>query len=187
MGKRQLMNKGKGKKVMALFLVMCFVALSGPLIARERQGAKVKVLGKNGEHREGELIAVKQNSILVLSSSRVDEALSVTDIKLIEIKKETRATAGVIGVVVGILAGGGAGALIGGGGNKGEGLAGLSNSIRGGTQGLVFGALVGGLIGGMTASQVGAYEKLQIEGKSPEAVKAGLEKLRSRARVPDAQ
>ena len=179
MGKTRLMDRGNGKKVVVLFLVLCFVALSGRLLAGERRGADLLITKKDGQQVISELVAVKQNSIVVLSFSGADEAINVSDIRFIEIKKHSRVLEG---VVFGILVGGMVGAAIGSANDPPGLLHGIETA-----QGVGIGALAGGLLGVMIGSQIGASERFQIEGKSPEAAKAVLEKLRSKARVPDAQ
>ena len=52
------------------------MTLSGNLIAKERRGAELIVQKKDGQQIRGELIAVKQNSLLLLVSG-VDTAIKV--------------------------------------------------------------------------------------------------------------
>ena len=110
MGKIRLVGTGKGKKAAALFLVLCLVALSGRLIAGERRGADLLITKKDGREVLSELVAVKQESILVLSVSGADEAINVSDIRSVEIMKHSRMLEG---VVCGILVCGMAGLAIG--------------------------------------------------------------------------
>jgi len=179
MRKTKLMNKGKGKKVVALFLALCFVTLSGRLIAGERQGAKLLITKKDGQTVLSELVAAKQNSIVVLSYSGADEAINVSDIRSVEIMKHSRMLEG---VVCGILVCGMAGLAIGSANDPPGFMHGIKSA-----EGAGIGALAGVPVGLVLGHLLGSPERFQIEGKSPEEVKAILEKLRSKGRVPDFQ
>ena len=98
--------KAKGKKFVSLFLVFSLLALSGNLYAKKK-GAELVIQKKDGQEVRGELIAVKQNSLLWLDSeSGADVSVGIGDIKLIKIMKISRAAAG-----IGFLEGAGVGAL----------------------------------------------------------------------------
>jgi hypothetical protein len=92
----------KGKIFVSLFLVFSILALSGNLMAKERRGAKLIITKKDWQQVKGELIAVKQNSLLLLVSG-VDVGVDISDIKVVRIVKKSEAVAG---LVVGVLVGG---------------------------------------------------------------------------------
>ena len=57
-----------GKKFISLFLIFSLMMLSANLYAKERRGAKLIITKKDGQRIEGELIAVKPNSLLLLDA-----------------------------------------------------------------------------------------------------------------------
>jgi hypothetical protein len=170
------------KKQILIFCVLCLMALSGNLAAKERHGANTVITKKDGRAVKGELIAVKMDSILLLISPwGIDGSIGISDISSIRIAKKSKA---LIGAISGSLLGGLAGAYIGQ--EVGEYHGGLLDfstafTIIGGAIGVLAGGGGGLLIG----SHVKDWEKFDIEGKSPEGIKMILERLRSRARVPN--
>jgi len=167
------------KKVIALILVLSLlVSIHGELLAKEKRGAELLIQKKDGEDVRGELIAIKQNSLLILDSVlKTDLSVDIGEIKVIIIMKISKA-------VGGLLVGGALGALLGFMANSApsKGWGGL-NLGRGGN------TVVGGLMGGGIGAAIGAFggidEKIQIEGKSAGEIRGTLEHLRQKARVPD--
>lgn len=90
------------------------------------------------------------------------------------------------GTIIGSLLGGGAGALIGAEIGKPKGRVVLVDysTVITITSGAV-GALVGAGGGYLIGSHKKKWEVFDIEGKSPEEIEISLEKLRSKARVPN--
>ena len=83
--------KGKMGKIISLLVIFSLSGLSGNLMAGERRGATIVVHKKDGAQEKGELIAIKQNSILLLgSSSGTDVSVDVPDIKTIGILKKSK-------------------------------------------------------------------------------------------------
>ena len=81
----------KRKKFISLFLVFSLVALSGNLMAKERKGATLRIQKKDGQQVNGELIAVKKNSLLLLDAeTSSDITIQITDVKAITIRKKSR-------------------------------------------------------------------------------------------------
>jgi hypothetical protein len=69
------------KKFTDLFLVFCILALSGNLFAKERKGADLIIQKKEGQQVRGELIAVKENSLLLLErESGADMPVDIGDV-----------------------------------------------------------------------------------------------------------
>ena len=174
------------KKIMTLIIGVALLFPSGALFAQERQGVQLEITKTVGTKINGELIAVKQDSTLLLesslleSSSGIGGSIDVSEVKTIKIVKGSKTRTGVI---VGILAGGAIGVAIGYTiGYHSEGGA-ESGQIQGG----LIGGLVGGSLGAGIGSSIHNYETFQIEGKSQEEIKAFLEKLRTQARFPDYQ
>jgi len=69
------------RKFIALFMVFSILSLSGNLIAKERRGAELMVDKKDGQQVRGELIAVKQDSLLLLErESGADVSVDIEEI-----------------------------------------------------------------------------------------------------------
>lgn len=171
----------KSKKLLSLFLVFSLVVLSGNLYAKKR-GAELTIIKKDGHLIRGELIAVKEHSLLLLSAT--DISIDIGDIKVIEIEKKSKLGKGAL---YGLLICGGGGALLGG-------IAGAVEeehdvSILGGALiGTLFFAPAGALLGaiiGLVAT--GADETIQIEGMSDLEIREALNKLRKKARIRNFQ
>jgi hypothetical protein len=180
----KLWFNGKMGKSMSWLVIFSLLGLSGNLLAGERLGATLVVQKKDGAQEKGELIAVKQNSILLLgSSSGADVSIDVPDIKTIRIVKKSKALPGL-----------GYGFLIGGGVGAGIGLASGNDSpghfvmFTAGQKALIIGAVFGA-VGGVVGLLVGGLgtkdEIFPIEGKSDPVIQAELMVLKRKARIPD--
>ncbi|MGB6865161.1 MAG: hypothetical protein WBE11_05665, partial [Candidatus Aminicenantaceae bacterium] len=99
-----------GKKLISLFLVFSLMMLSLNLYAKERRGAKLQIIKKDGQQVEGELITVKPNSLLLLNTEGKDVSVSVEEILIIRLAKKSKFLKG---MGIGILVGAGAGAIFG--------------------------------------------------------------------------
>ena len=164
------------KKVIVLVLVIVLlVSIHGELLAKEKRGAELLIQKKDGEEVRGELIAVKQNSLLLLDSVlKTDVSVHIGGIKVIIIMQKSKA-------VGGLLIGGALGALLGY--MSYQPSVGFTIDFgRGGTT-LVAG-LMGGGIGAAIGALLGIDEKIQIEGKSAGEIRGTLEHLRQKARIP---
>lgn len=171
----------KGKKFLSLFLVFSLVILSGNLYAKGKQGAKLVIMKKDGKVIIGELITVKEDSLLLLDTARKDVSVSIGDIKVIRIKEKSEALGG---VVIGLLIGAGFTALValpsekdpmGGQVTDGKGL-----------QFLWWGAVfvpIGMIIGGILGAGAEKEKKIQIEGMPPQTIKSYLDYLCNKARI----
>ncbi len=158
----------------AVALVISLLALPADISAKEKRGATLIVTRLDGSQSRGELIAVKRDSLLLLSNGR-DESIDLADIKTVRIVRKSRA-----GLFCGIggTAGAAAGAYVGvytGGGDDESGPA----SIRGG---VVYGAL-GALAGLLADSMVNSDTHFTVAGKTPEAVAGFWDKLQAYARM----
>jgi len=175
--------KGKMGRIMSLLVIFSLLGLSGNLMAGERRGATLVVQKKDGAQEKGELIAVKQNSILLLGySSRADVSIDVPDIKTIRIEGKSRVWTG---LGYGFLIGGGVGAGIGLlSGNDTSGWFRFTAGGKAVLLGIMFG-VAGGIIGLVAGGLTGIDQTIQIEGKSDAAVQALLMDLKPKARIPD--
>ena len=98
------------RKFIALFLVFSLLALLGNLFAKERRGAQLVIEQMDGQLVGGELIAVKNSSLLLLSEVGTDVSVGIKNVKVIKIVRKSKAK---LAAGIGLLAGGAFGALIG--------------------------------------------------------------------------
>jgi hypothetical protein len=161
------------KKLIALFLVLSLLILSGNLYAKKK-GAAIKVFKIDGLQVGGELIAVKVNSLLLLSESGADVSVYIRDVNVIKIIKKPKTTWGAgLGLFMGVAPGASIGYRVG------------WRTLAGAFWGGVIGGLAGAIVGGFIGASLGKEVTIQIEGKSDTEIKEILEDLRSKARVPD--
>jgi hypothetical protein len=164
------------KKLIASALIGSLIILPGVLLAQERRGAMVVVTRKTGGQVAGELIVVKQDSLLLLSPVGKDESVDIPDIWTIEIVRKHKAGSGFL---IGFLAGGIAGGVLGSQWNKGD------SSYKGAAilpGALLFGAL-SGLVGLGIGAATGADKMIEL-GKMPNPdVNKALAGLRMKARM----
>ena len=97
------------RKVSAL-LVVSLLIFSADLPSKEKRGAALVVQKNDGQVLKGELIAVKENSLLLLSAEGADVSVDIKDIDIIKIvrKKQVLKWAGIGllgGALTGVLAG----------------------------------------------------------------------------------
>ena len=181
-------RKGKMGKTLSLLLIISLLGLSQNLFAGERHGAILSVQKKDGHQENGELIAVKPISLLLLdSASGADVSIEVTDISAIKVIKKSRTW---IGLGLGALIGAGIGALLGvtnvvdperiGGRRVLWGSRGQKAVVIG-----AFFAVPSGLLGLGIGAAAGADKKIQFEGKSDLEIQSALGELRQKARIPD--
>lgn len=167
------------KKFIALFLVFSIISLYTGLYAKERHGADIMVQRIDGQQVSGELIAVRVDSLLLRESALwADVTVDVEDIKVITIVKESKK-------VLGMLIGGGSGALIAAVAYKESEEMFSFYPTKG--QMVVGAAIFGILVGWATAVGAGKDKTIQIEGRSDSEIKKILEDLRKKARVPNFQ
>jgi len=172
--------KGKGIKRVAFLFVVSLVAFSGNLMAKERKGADIVVMKTDGNPVRGELIAVKQHSLLLMEwQTRGDVSINIKDVRYINFSGKSNITkGGLTGLLMGGVFGA-VGATVSSGSNSGKTRYFLV--LTGGFAGV--GALVGAVVGAIS----GKDKEIQIEGKNDAEISAILEDLRSKSRVPDAQ
>jgi hypothetical protein len=185
-----VLSRSEIKKRIVTTVVILSLSLflfSSDLAARERRGAELVIQKQDGGQMGGELIAVKQNSLLLLDAiSNTDVSVAIGDVAIIKIFKKSKA---LIGAVFGLLAGAGVGAI--------------SASVHGGNQEedpwaefwggmyrtsiLVLFISAGTVIGLAAGAALGKDETIEFQGKSPEEIKSILVKLRKQARIPNFQ
>ena len=177
--------KVRGKKFISLFLVFSLVTINCASLRttggkREKQGAKLIITKKNGYQTEGELIAVKPNSLLLLSITGRDVSVEIADIKAIRIAKKSKA---LLGSGIGLIIFGGGTALFVEtfGRNSWEPPDLHKFAVGFGA----IGAIVGLVIGGITGELLGTDKTIHFEGMTDSEIKEALDKLRKKARIRD--
>lgn len=172
------MTRGIRRQI-ALALIVSLVLLPEALSAKGRQGAGLIVVRKDGSQVTGELIAVKQDSLVLLNPVGKDDSVAVADISSVTVDKPSKAGKGFL---IGLLVGGAGGAIAGALVPTDEGYQALA--IGAGV--LVFGA-AGGLIGLGLGAAAGSDETIDFRGLSEAEVGQVLVRLRGMARMPAAQ
>ncbi|NTV80650.1 MAG: hypothetical protein HGA24_04415 [Candidatus Aminicenantes bacterium] len=87
----------------AIVLAILMLVLPGSLIARDKRGATIVVTFKDGHFAEGELIAVKPDSLLLLAGK--DETVALAEVRSIRVVRKSRAlVGGLCGLAAGITA-----------------------------------------------------------------------------------
>jgi hypothetical protein len=96
--RRLNMRKGVWGKIgggVSLVLVTLMLFPSGALQAKEREGARLIVFKKDGARLEGELIAVRQNLLLVMPEDESAAVfIDVSDVTAITFVKKSKALSG---------------------------------------------------------------------------------------------
>ena len=175
----------RGKKFISLFLVFSLVTINCASLRttggkKEKHGAKLIITKKNGYQTEGELIAVKPNSLLLLSITGRDVSVEIEEIKIIRIEKKSKMLLGVgLGAAICIVGGGLLGIVLPGEPPVGD--SGLEFGLMMGACFSPIAAIVGGTIGGI----VGIDKTIYFEGMSDSEVSEALDKLRKKARIRD--
>jgi hypothetical protein len=164
-------------KVWTLVLIFSFFLCAVNLAAKERHGAELVVHKLDRQRIDGELIAVRQNSLLLLGSEGADVSVDINDINVIIIEKKSKALIGALG---GFLIGGAAGGYFFSRGKEGLEQVFTPFAI------LVYGGL-GSIVGLCIGVTFGTDKAIKIEGKSDAEIKEILEKLHKQARVTNAQ
>ncbi len=162
------------KKILALFLTFSILALTGNLYAKERKGTELVIHKKDGKEVKGELIVVKENSLLIMESlSGADVSVSFRDISVLRIVKKSKAlTWGGFGFLLG--------ALAGYGGNASSGFMAPTDYAAAVGVG-IFGFLIGAGFGAIA----GGDEVIKLEGLPMSGIKERMYGLRKETRVPD--
>ena len=134
---------------------------------------------RDGQVVEGELIAVKENSLLILETkSGADFTITNSDLSIITIVKKSKA---LLGGGIGFLAGAGIGALIGYSIHDTYMATASESTVFGAVGGAVLGLSAGAVIGAI----VGADKTIQIEGRTELEISKEMDILREKARIPD--
>ena len=164
------------KKSVTVLLMVAFAGGSGALWAKERKGAQLVIELRDGGRAAGELISVRNRSLLLLDAQGKDGAYDVAQITKIRVVRKSKAKKG---AVIGFLAGG----LV-------AGIAGAKNAEADNAN-PASGFLILGGIGGAISGGIGwgwgaalGHDKMMVfSGRSDAEVEHRLKKLRRYARV----
>jgi hypothetical protein len=149
------------------FAIAMLFVFPVPAPAKEPRGAKIVVTCVDGKQYEGELLAVKEDSLLLLGSGDRGESIDLAGIVSVRIKRKSRAGTLAIG---GLLAGGLGGAILGS--QAGDDV--FDNPS------LAIGAIFGGLgaLAGLALSiPVGMDSTFAVSGEPDATVERRLKKL----------
>ncbi len=175
--------KSKGKRAVLLSALIVFGAFTSNSYAKEKKhGAELEIQKKDGQSVRGELLTVKDNSLLVMESGSLSGiSVDISDVHKIKILKKSRLLKG---LGFGLLIGGGSGVLLGFlSGDDPSGWFSMTAGQKALAGGLAFGIL-GVPIGGIWGAIKGIDESIVLEGRSPEEIKLILKKLNSKSRFP---
>jgi hypothetical protein len=168
------------KKTISLSLVLSILALSGNLFAH-KQGAVLRITDGDGQVIEGELLAIKQDSLLLMAaSSQEGFTVDIDDIKSIEIKRDSRESRFWSGFLPRALILG----AVGFGFAFGKAWIGGEEDFQledGYPYAYIF-ALSGATLWGLAKAVPGEYKTIRIEEKSPLKRENILKKLEKKAR-----
>ena len=163
-----------------VFIFILIVPLG--LYAKEKKGAQLLVLNKDGGSVQGELIAVKESALLLLSSEGMDLTIDINHVDEIRIVKKSQMILGAgIGTVVGALGG----SLLLNDiwylehGDLSKGEAALKSGVVFGAVGLTLGGVIGAYAGQDKVYPVAEYQQTEMQ--------VLLAKLSKQARVTNYQ
>ena len=164
----------------AVLLSALVLAVSSAEAAQGRRGATVVVALKNGGERNGELVAVRTDSLVMVDPEGLDATVELSEARSVRI---VRASKGGLGGLIGIVAGAAVGYLGGFALSASSGacpdceapLAGYGLGVIGGFVGLGAGALIG--------ESAGRDIVIPLDAVTESERSARLRKLRRYARV----
>ncbi len=165
-----------------IYILVCTLVFPLGLLAKEKRGIDLVVQTKDEQIFRGELITVKEHSLLLLSDEGADVAVDIGEITNLTIVKKSKFEAGF-----------GYGALVGGGAMTVALLASLeSGDIESTASGFIFvgvtvlvGAAIGGAVGGVVGAVSGTDKNFDVDAMTDTEIQEMLDHLRSKARVTD--
>jgi hypothetical protein len=177
-------------KYLIFVFIFILIALPSELLTKGRRGAKLQIQKKDATYLTGELIAVKKESLLLVDSdTAVDISVALDDIEVIEILKKPKLLFGAgIGLVLGAAVGTASGFILGDDEPRSGDEQGNFKTRTAGEKALVNSILFGliGLIGGgIVGADLGKTETIYFNDLTPEEKTETLQKLSSKARIPD--
>lgn len=167
-------------KLVSLALALMTLILPGNLSSGERRGARVIITLKDGQKAEGELIAVKPDSLLLFSGK--DESVELVGIRSIRVVRKSKA---LLGALCGLGAGAGGAAIYIASTKTPNNLLGVVKASLGVAGAVTLFPLAGLGIGIGIGALAGTDRTIELEGKSESEVRQALAYLRGKARVRD--
>ena len=170
------------KKILAVFLVLTILMLTGNLHAKDKKGADLLIRKADGGEVRGELIVVKETSLLLKDpSSGADVSVDIGDAAVIRVVKKSKFWQG---AGYGFLASSLSLSAIAWATDEEY----FTDPEGGGPFILMlwFG-IPGFLVGGIVGSILGTDKTIEIEGRTSAEIEEALDYLRARARVRDFQ
>jgi hypothetical protein len=167
------------RRLVASALVVSFISLPGALSAQGKRGVDLIVTPKDGPSVSGELIAVKQSSLLLLTPVGKDVSVDLYQILTIIIAKKSKAGSGFL---TGFIIGGIAGGILGASGEDPP--VGKGGAIFLGA--LLIGGVCG-LVGLGIGAAAGSDETIEFGSLSEAEASQALDRLRGMARMRSAQ
>lgn len=174
--------KRTGRSVHFFVITALVLGLSAnALTAKERRGSTVRVTLKSGAHAQGELIAVRQDSLLILDGSGQETSFDVGEVLSLRVTRRKKGfPAGFAGFVAGAAIGYTAGANPHGWPHDDD-----TRVLNGVGLGLlcgVIGAVTGSIVEREARRNATSY--ILLEGMSDQQVKETLARLDTHARRP---
>ena len=166
-----------------LVFILFITILPGNSFAKDKKhGSEVIVRKKDGATIKAELLTVKNNEIILMDSFDMSGiTLKADEIQKITVTKKSSVFKG---IGLGLVIGGGSGALIGfASGDDDSGWFRWTAGQKALMGGIGLGA-VGLLTGGILGAIKGIDESVVLEGRTPEEMKLILKKLNARSRFP---
>lgn len=100
------LRRGKKQLAAALAAVLALTLAASPAFAQKRRGAKVVVFSRDGGRTEGELIAVKRDSLLILDLAGRDQAFDLNGVESVVVARSPKVGTGALfGMILGLGAG----------------------------------------------------------------------------------
>jgi hypothetical protein len=170
-------------RLIHFFIVMALIfgLSTNALTAKERRGSTVRVTLKSGAHAQGELIAVRQDSLLILDGSGQETSFDIGEVLSLRVStRKKRFPAGFAGFVAGAAIGYTAGANPHGWPHDDD-----TRVLSGVGLGLLCG-VIGAVTGSIVEREAGrdATSYILLEGMSDHQVKETLARLNIHARRP---
>ena len=167
-----------GEKFIVLLVVLLLIFPFDLPSKKQKKGARLEVQKKDGEIVIGELLQVKEKSLLLRTNSETGVTIDINEIDFITIIKKSKVLKG---AGWGVLIGGGIGVLIG----IGWSLSGIDESELFGAavaMGIIF-AIPASILGAIVGAVSEGYKIIHFEGKSQGEINGILLKLKKKARI----
>jgi hypothetical protein len=171
-GQTMITGKSTIPSVRFIYFVLFIIFLSQQQIWADRKGAQIRLQRTDQQTLEGELIAVRDTQLILIDSTSQDQAIDLSEISTMFIKRDAHP---LMGVLIGMVAGGVIGSALA---PSKTPMAEMSKMGYG-----LIGILAGGVLGGAIGGALGSDSQIVVTKMSPAERARLLVKLRSKARV----